>query len=158
MWYFLIRPSNSQTLKDTGPVWSNMVPSSHVGDPEKFWTNTWSPIWKALAREWLSRIHFCLSWFSCTLPDTSGWSKSSHDHGCLPNNSSAGERPVVVCGVSRYFDKNWDNLVSRVPPSSRLILCLKVCTAHSAKPFDGKEQFEYEQYNLHEGNSRTHHW
>ena len=39
---------------------------------------------------------------SCILPDTSGWSKSNRDLGCLPNNNSAGERLVVVCGVTLY--------------------------------------------------------
>ena len=137
MWRFQIRPSNNPTWNETGPVLSNIVPSICTRDPEKFRTYTRSPTWNALAREWLSWALCCLAWLSCTLPDTSGWSKSSRDLGCLPNNSSAGERPVVVCGVSLYFSKNCDNLVSTIPSSLNLLIpCLKVWTDRSTSPLD----------------------
>ena len=73
---------------------------------------------------------------SCTLPDMSGWSKSNQDLGCLPNNNSAGERPVVVCGVCLYCDKKCDNLVSTVPSRNLLMPCLSIWTARSASPLD----------------------
>ena len=67
---------------------------------------------------------------ACTLPDTSGWSKSNRDLGCLPNNNSAGERPVVICGVSLYCDKK------REPSHNLLMPCLNVWMAYSTSPLD----------------------
>ena len=148
IWYFFwvsnphvvhvtrVRPSVSWTWKDTGPIWSNMVPSNHVGTPTKFRTCTQSPIWNALALVCLSCPWFCLAWLSLTFTPVSGCNRSNRDLGCLPNSSSAGDRPVVVWGVILYLNKNLDNLVSSDPPWIHLIPCLKVWTALSANPFE----------------------
>ena len=51
--------------------------------------------------------------------------------------SSAGEIPVLLCGVILYLNRKRDNFVSTYDPSlSFLIPSLKVCTARSTKPFD----------------------
>ena len=65
-----------------------------------------------------------------------GLSKSNRDLGYLPNINSAGDLPVVVCGVSLYMNNNLESLCSKVPSVCFLRLCLNVCTAHSTIPFD----------------------
>ena len=50
-----------------------------------------------------------LSCFSDTLHEVSGCSKSNEVRSHLPINSSKGETPVVVGGVTQYFNKNRAN-------------------------------------------------
>lgn len=62
-----------------------------------------------------------------------GCSRSRWVWGLQPNNSSAGEHPVEVCGVFRYWNRKRASRVSRSP----LVFCnasLNVCTALSARP------------------------
>ena len=63
-------------------------------------------------------------------------SRSNHDLGCLPSINSAGDLPVVLCGVSLYINNSLESFCSNVPSVSFLKLCLKVCTARSTIPFD----------------------
>ena len=61
------------------------------------------------------------------------WLESNRDLGCLPNNNSAGDLPVVVCGVSLYMNNNLDSLCSKVSSVYFLRLCLNVYTIIKSK-------------------------
>ena len=138
-WRLRMWPSVSRIWNDTGPIWSNMVPPSHmhVRNPTKFRTYTQSSIWNALALVCLSCPWLCLAWLSLTFTPVSGCHRSNRNLGCLPKNNSAGDRPVVVVwGVILYLNKNLDNLVSSDPPWIHLIPCLNVWTPLSANPFE----------------------
>ena len=65
-----------------------------------------------------------------------GLSRSNRDLGCLPSINSAGDLPVVLCGMSLYINNSVESFCSNVPSVSFLKLCLKVCTARSTIPFD----------------------
>ena len=66
----------------------------------------------------------------------SGISKSRRDRGRLPINISAGEMPVVVCGVIRYCRRKRDTRDSIEPLVDFFINFLNVCTALSASPLE----------------------
>ena len=65
-----------------------------------------------------------------------GSSKSNRVRGCQPNNNSAGEVPVVVCGVDRYVNKIFDRRACSDPSRAFLRPFFKICTARSANPFE----------------------
>ena len=56
----------------------------------------------------------------------SGVTKSRIDLGRRPNNISAGEIPVVVCGVILYWNKNRDKRVARESHVDFFIFSLNV--------------------------------
>ena len=71
-------------------------------------------------------------------PETS---RFSTPHGALglhpsllPHISSAGDKPVELCGVIRYLSKRRESLVLRVPDLRRFIPSLNVCMALSMRP------------------------
>ena len=53
---------------------------------------------------------------------------------CLPNMSSDGETPVVLCGVRRNWNRTLDNFVFKDPSLAFFKLCFTVWTARSARP------------------------
>ena len=59
--------------------------------------------------------------------------KSKCERGFLPNNSSAGDLPVVEWGVNLYWKRNRDKHVS-ISPDVFLKAFFTVCTARSANP------------------------
>ena len=92
---------------------------------------TLSPTAKVLGL--LSMINFlCLS---SSLLEVSGCNKSKVVRNLLPIRSWAGERPVVVCGVTLYLNRNCVRRCSMGPYSLETV-DLKVCTALSASPLE----------------------
>ena len=66
---------------------------------EKFQMYTSSPLENVRSLVDLSKYPFCLSCFLTTFCYTLGCNKSNLVLNCRPNISSAGDRPVVLCGV-----------------------------------------------------------
>ena len=75
-----------------------------------------------------------LSWKTRTC--RSGLSRSKRERRRCPNSSSAGETPVVVCGVFLYAKRNRESLSSVVPSVIFFNPVLKVFTAVSARPLE----------------------
>ena len=71
-----------------------------------------TPCMKELLKQRLHNSSNSSSRLWVTLGEMSGCKRS---RGCRPNNISAGESPVVVCGVSRYWNRNLASLASRSP-------------------------------------------
>ena len=58
-----------------------------------------------------------------------GLSRSNSDLDCLSNIISAGDLPIVLCGLSLYINNILESFRSNVPSVNFLKLCLEVCTA-----------------------------
>ena len=65
-----------------------------------------------------------------------GLRRSNLVRDLLPNSSSAGEEPVVLCGVILYVNRTLASLVEKVPDVSFLRPFFTICTALSASPFE----------------------
>ena len=102
-----------------------------------WWWNTVSPALNSLERACLSWVFF---WYACAFATRlarSGCTKSSADLNLLSMSSSAGDTPVVCCGVFWYQNKNLDSQSIRDPSlhhhyMSQLCSLLHL-TAHSIK-------------------------
>ena len=74
-------------------------PGNHVSPLPWLLTNTLSPSENWCTLECLSWSNCCLLCFSATFCSKFDFSKSNLERMFLPNNISAGDRSVVVCGV-----------------------------------------------------------
>ena len=67
-----------------------------------------------------------------TRQDTLVRARSRIERCRRPSSSSAGDTPVVVCGVSQYWNRKWEIWVCRDPGDGFLMKSLNVWTALSA--------------------------
>ena len=130
--------SHSSTIFETNKIRSSSQRTTNGSrQPVLFgWkiTNTASPLRKNLCFVCLSRACFCRCWLARTRPDTSGNTKSNRVRGLRLKRSSAGDVPVVECGVIRYVRRNREIRSSSGMDGAFLRYVLKVWTALSARP------------------------
>ena len=126
-----VRPSSRRIR--SSPRERQMVPDNQSFLDGISQTNTASPLRKNLCFVCLSRACFCRCWLARTRPDKSGNTKSNRVRGLRLKRSSAGDVPVVECGVIRYVRRNREIRSSSGMDGAFLRYVLKVWTALSAR-------------------------
>ena len=90
------------TSYDTGPLLLQISPGNHFGPSLTLRTNTLWPTKNSRALQRLSWHLFCSTCFWNTWSQVEGCITSNRVRSLLFKKSSAGDTPVVECGVFRY--------------------------------------------------------